>query len=99
MDLEAPKNVKDGYAGNIFSGYFKPPATARYRFYISCDDGCQLYLGNKSLDPTSTKSIYNSTSWAYYRQYITPDWKRRTDWISLTKDDFLYIEVRHYQVG
>jgi hypothetical protein len=40
MDLEAPINVKDGNSGNIYSGYFKAPANASYRFYISCDDSC-----------------------------------------------------------
>jgi len=40
LDLEAPANLKDGNSGSIYSGYFKAPATANYRFYISCDDHC-----------------------------------------------------------
>jgi hypothetical protein len=40
MDLEAPINIKDGNSGNLYSGYFKAPATAGYRFYMSCDDTC-----------------------------------------------------------
>jgi len=39
-DFETPFNVKSNNYGNIFSGYFKAPATAMYRFYVSCDDGC-----------------------------------------------------------
>jgi hypothetical protein len=25
---------------NIFRGWFVPPATTNYRFYIACDDKC-----------------------------------------------------------
>jgi len=54
-DFETPLNVKSNNYGNIFSGYFKAPATAMYRFYVSCDDGCWLSLnnGSESLDPAS----------------------------------------------
>jgi hypothetical protein len=37
MDLETPINVKNGNYGNIYKGYFRPPATAGYRFYSACD--------------------------------------------------------------
>jgi hypothetical protein len=30
----------------ISTGWFKAPATGRYRFMISCDDLCQLFLNN-----------------------------------------------------
>jgi len=39
-DFETPLNVKSTNYGNVFSGYFKAPATAQYRFYVTCDDGC-----------------------------------------------------------
>ena len=59
-DFEAPENVKPNGYGNIYSGYFKAPATANYRFYMSCDDGCQLYLSNgTSLDPATKQLIYS----------------------------------------
>ena len=38
IDLEALKDINSYYSGYIYSGYFKAPATASYRFYISCDD-------------------------------------------------------------
>lgn len=40
LDLESPQNIKDGFSGNIYTGYFRAPATAKYRFYIACDDQC-----------------------------------------------------------
>jgi hypothetical protein len=46
MDLEAPSTIWPSYSGNIFTGYFKAPADAAYRFYMTCDDWCELYLGN-----------------------------------------------------
>lgn len=37
MDMEAPVNVKTSGYGNIYSGYFVPPITGRFRFYMTCD--------------------------------------------------------------
>lgn len=73
MDLEAPKDVKDGPYGNVFSGYFKPPITGRYRFYMSCDDLCQLYLSNTTMDPTQATKILDVTAWGNHRAYFTVD--------------------------
>jgi GLEYA domain len=95
MDLESPKNLKDGFAGNTYAGYFKPPATGRYRFYVSCDDTCALYLGNRSMDASSKQKIFESPGWVNYRQYITIDWKRRTDWITLTQGEYYPLELIH----
>jgi len=41
--------AKGDKLGNIFKGWFKAPATTRYRFYQSCDDYCLMYLGNTSM--------------------------------------------------
>jgi hypothetical protein len=51
MDMEAPASVKNGYSGNIYTGFFRAPATANYRFYVTCDDACELYLSNVTMDP------------------------------------------------
>ena len=40
------EDLKNGFGGNLYKGYFKAPATARYRFYISCDDECQIQFSN-----------------------------------------------------
>lgn len=39
LHFESPENLADYYA-QVLSGYFKAPFTARYRFYMSCDDAC-----------------------------------------------------------
>jgi hypothetical protein len=96
MDLEAPQNVWDGAYGNIYSGYFKPPATASYRFYMSCDDICALYLGNETLNTTNPNKILEVKSYTGYRSYITIEGFYMSAWLNLTKDDMLYIEMRHF---
>jgi hypothetical protein len=51
--MEAPYEIGNQYA-NIFKGWFVAPATTRYRFYIACDDICDLKLGNT---PNSIENI------------------------------------------
>lgn len=41
--FEHQKDVRY-YDGMITSGWFKAPETGRYRFYISCDDACKLFM-------------------------------------------------------
>ena len=31
-------------AGAVSNGWFKAPATGNYRFYMSCDDACKVWL-------------------------------------------------------
>jgi hypothetical protein len=50
-NLEGPSYQGD-YYGNVFSGYFKAPATTNYKFYSSCDDKCTVKLSTANLDPT-----------------------------------------------
>ena len=89
-DFESPQNVKQSGYGNIYSGYFKAPATANYRFYMSCDDGCQLYLSNgTSLDPATKQLLYSQMSPSSYRQYFTIGNWRLSNWVSLQKDETL----------
>jgi len=83
MDLEAPKSVKNGPMGNIYSGYFRAPATAKYRFYLACDDSCQLHMSTVDKDPSKKTLIYQSDTWASYRNYFTLNGRKMTDWLDL----------------
>ena len=62
--------------GQIWDGYFKAPATTDYRFYISCDDACQLRLDSST--PLSMGLPFNpvtiaSRTWsATWRDYLDP---------------------------
>lgn len=60
MELETFKDVNPKYSGYIFSGYFRAPATANYRFYISCDDEAEVYFSNVGGSPINKTLIYKS---------------------------------------
>lgn len=99
MDLEAPSSIRDGNSGNIYTGYFKAPADASYRFYMTCDDLCKLYLGNGSdtKDPSSKVLIYQGNGWSPYRSFFDLSRTKYSSWLNLTKDQYYYIEARHIQ--
>lgn len=95
LDLEAPANLKDGWAGSIYTGYFKAPATAGYRFYVAVDDEAFIYFSSVSKSPSDKTLLYYSPGYTSYRNYITADGRRITRWLNLTQDEYYYIEVRH----
>lgn len=41
--LENPWDYDYRY-GQLWDGFFKPPMTSNYRFFISCDDPCKLEM-------------------------------------------------------
>ena len=57
------------YYGNILQGWFIPPATTSYRFYMSCDDLCLLKLGSTSNQETNLTTLLNVQSYGEYRYY------------------------------
>ena len=48
--LTAFENSYSNYtrAGTVTKGWFKAPATGNYKFYMSCDDACRLWLDSTS---------------------------------------------------
>ena len=67
-------------AGISSKGWFKAPATGNYKFYISCDDACQLLLDSENkfdkreyVTPSMSQIAvrHSATGW---REYIlVPD--------------------------
>jgi hypothetical protein len=45
MHFEAREDEGNNFVG-LYRGWFTPPADARYRFHQSCNDHCNLNLGN-----------------------------------------------------
>jgi len=43
LNLESPINNGD-YVGDFYQTWFVPPVTARYRFYMTCDDKCRMRI-------------------------------------------------------
>ena len=53
MHFEAPKDDGDNI-GNLYRGWFIPPATTRYRFYTVCDDHCAMRM---AITPDQTEEL------------------------------------------
>jgi N-acetylmuramoyl-L-alanine amidase CwlA len=94
LDLEAPQNVKDGWSGNVYTGYFKAPATAKYRFYVSCDDECSVRFSTVNKDPSAATKVYTSDGWTSYRSYLGGG-RKITEWFNLNSAEYYYMEVKH----
>ncbi len=59
----------DNYGAQII-GYFYPPATGPYVFYVCADDNAELYLSEDDT-PAKKHLIARETSWSNPRQYDT----------------------------
>ena len=62
-----PGNFADNYGGQIV-GYFYPPSTGDYIFYLAADDNAVLYLSTDSA-PANKKLIAQETIWSNAREY------------------------------
>lgn len=67
METEIPYSLSSNWHANRLQGYFVPPVTTRYRFYMSCDDWCRfdLDIGNNG---TMIK-VLETRGWTHYRDY------------------------------
>jgi hypothetical protein len=75
-------------------GWFVPPATGEYRFYVACNTWCNLYMdlenpyiegetGPFEEQPSGDRIAYRPW-WGYWRQYYyQTDDGHISDWISL----------------
>jgi hypothetical protein len=71
--FEFPPNGASSFAdnyGNRISGWFIPPETTEYIFYISADDGGALYLSTDA-DPANTYLIARQGGWSNPRNWNT----------------------------
>jgi len=86
------------YYGQVFKGWFIPPETTEYRFYMACDDHCKLRLGETPNVVESPKEILNVAAWTPFRDFLrSHDAKRHSEWISLKKGEPHYIEAIHLE--
>jgi len=68
-DIEVGANnaYGDNYGAQIL-GYFHPPATGEYTFWLSADDGSDLFLSTDS-DPANKKLIAQESGWSGVRNW------------------------------
>jgi hypothetical protein len=64
---ESERDFADNYA-NRFSGYFIPPVTDNYVFFVNGDDDCDLFLSTDDT-PANKKLIAQEASWSNYRSW------------------------------
>jgi hypothetical protein len=95
--FEAPRNEMNGHWGNRFTGYFKAPISARFRFYMACDDQCKLSFSNETLNPSAKVDIITLNSWSNYRDYLKDDGSQMSSWHTLQAGGLYYIEAAHAQ--
>lgn len=62
-------NWADNY-GTQIRGYFYPPASGDYVFYLAADDNASLYLSTNS-NPANKKLIAQETSYSGVREYLS----------------------------
>jgi PA14 domain-containing protein/von Willebrand factor type A domain-containing protein len=92
--FEAPSNWNDNYGARL-SGYLHPPATGEYTFWISSDDGSELYLSSND-NPNNKKRIARVTGYVPKRQWQqTPEQKSQK--IRLLAGQKYYLEALHQE--
>lgn len=99
----APYNQGD-YLGNVFKGWFVPPKTTGYRFYMACDDNCLLRIGKTpGVGPegfNATEDIITTTGATTHRLYDRVDGRNRiSEWRTLEEGQHYYIESHHVEGG
>lgn len=63
----APFDLGDNYGAQL-TGWFTPPTTGNYIFYISSDDEGEFYLGTDA-SPTSQVLVCREPSWSGHREW------------------------------
>ena len=77
----------------------KVPITGTYTFYSSHQDSFRLYVSATSMDPTAKALNIESGTWTNYGYYFNYDNQKSTATLSLTKDDYIYLEGIHRDSG
>ncbi len=94
--FEAPVNLADKFGARM-RGYVHPPASGAYTFWISSDDGSELWLSSDEIP--AKKRLIASCPWASGPR----DWTRapstKSAPIPLTAGKRYYIEALHKEGG
>lgn len=99
-EFETPYRFEDNY-GTIARGWFVPPKTTNYRFWMACDDQCYLDMGLNTSDPLNVTRLTWIGGAISYRDYINRHHDRQlaSDWLALEEGQMYYIEGSHAEGG
>jgi Concanavalin A-like lectin/glucanases superfamily/Chitobiase/beta-hexosaminidase C-terminal domain/PA14 domain/Bacterial Ig-like domain len=108
---ETPSGQGVNYAERV-SGFFLPPVTGNYVFYVCSDDDSDLFLSTDDT-PAELKLIAQETSWSNSREWVSSaggsqvsakrsDQFTGTQWpagntITLQAGKYYYLEAVHHQ--
>jgi hypothetical protein len=95
---EIPTNQDATRQGYQMYGYFAAPATAQYRFRMTCDDYCEFHMGLNASDPLDTTMLVSRYGWTSHRYHFV-EGAKVSDWVNLTKGEEYYIYGRHLDGG
>ncbi len=93
--FEAPTGWAD-YYGTRMRGYLHPPASGSYTFWISSDDGSELWLSTDD-NPANANLVAWENSWTDPRVWETGD--EQSDPIALVGGQKYYIEALQKEDG
>ena len=88
-----------------FDGWFKAPASGKFRFFMSCDDKCRLEFDSAHPYGSGTapnmQTILEVSSWMSFRRYQTrASWSysettMNSSWITLSEGKYYRIRGLH----
>lgn len=76
-----------------YTGFFKPPTTASYTFYMTCDDSCTLELDGSTIinvGGAMTFRNYHAKASGYFSETVM-----KSSAISLTQGQYYAIKGSH----
>lgn len=105
LALNLESSIYSGnYIGDLYQTWFVPPKTARYRFYMTCDDKCRVKLAPCPDTTTPLTSLLSHNYASSYRDF----WGERvfrksssrqtwTEWVQLEKGQNYFLEARYIE--
>ncbi|XP_061682368.1 PKHD1 like 1, tandem duplicate 1 [Syngnathoides biaculeatus] len=77
------------------TGFFVPPASGNYTFYLNCDDRCELYFSNFGTPQDKVKVAYQPSYVSDYTKLAS----QKSEVMSLEKGNAYYLEILHQEYG
>lgn len=96
MDTQLPYTLPGSNLANRLKGWFVPPITTRYRFYMTCDDQCRFDL-DIAKNGTLTNML-ETRGWISYRDYwdfqYVSNRETISEWVTLTAGEKYEMETK-----
>ena len=104
IELASEYNFGDNI-GSIYKTWFTPPHTGKYRFYMICDDNCQMKIGLCAGSTSPLTTLLSLSGWTQYNAFWSNENrysdapKKVSDWVELEKDQHYYMYTKYMEGG